>query len=510
VPAFSPDILDYYVRCEGSTAEPAANALTVSFVASEGATASLQIYVPALGFEPGGSADAREMTLTLSVQEDQAVVATSSNGADSRAYWVRCLPSDFPQMQWLAHDDGGARTPGYYLLGNLHPEAAAQGYAMVLDENGVPLWYFRQPTGLGVCDVDEVVPGAVSFVPTTAGYGETAIDPFEVHPIGPRATKYAAPSGVSLDEHELRVLPNGHYLVFSDLLTTGVNLGGLGLPLADGGIEPLGAGSTIADCKIVEFDPATGQVTWKWLMSEHFDAALVATYVQTASGVVGPDGGAVIDPFHCNSIDVDPNNGDLLVSARNTDSIFYVERPSGRVRWKLGGKAASKDGAVFVAVADPFLRQHDARLLPGWSPTCQGGAGQISVFDDRTGTTTPARGALYEVVVGGGDGGSSPEGGCTAGGSPEAGTAGRAELVWQYAGSSPVTGTGSFRISPDGSRVIGWGNETSDGFVLTEVDVGKNDLLDFGFPDGNASFRVIKVPVSALDRNAMRAAAGAP
>jgi hypothetical protein len=85
-------------------------------------------------------------------------------------------------------------------------------------------------------------------------------------------------------------------------------------------------------------------------------------------GSTTADGGAVYDVFHCNSIDVDPANGDPLVSAREMDSVFYVDRPSGKVLWKMGGATASKDGATYVAVSDPFFRQHDAhaaRLVGG-------------------------------------------------------------------------------------------------------------------------------------------------
>ncbi len=79
------------------------------------------------------------------------------------------------------------------------------------------------------------------------------------------------------------------------------------------------------------------------------------------------DSGPFVDVFHCNSIDVDPANGNLLVSCRNMVSIFYVERSTGKVLWKMGGKRASLDNATYVLVEDPFFRQHDARLQLGWS-----------------------------------------------------------------------------------------------------------------------------------------------
>ncbi len=234
---------------------------------------------------------------------------------------------------------------------------------------------------------------------------------------------------------------------------------------------------------------------WTWTATDHFDPVK-----DTTEPILAPplgDGGQVIDTFHCNSIDVDPANGNLLVSARQMDSVFYIEKSTGMVLWKMGGATASLDDAGYVPVTSPFYGQHDARLQPGWS-AC---GGQISLFDDQTYGKQPARGVLYDVVVGAGDGG------C------EAGTAG-ASVAWQYAGKASSGASGSFRISADGSRVICWGLE-SESIVFTEVDDAGNDLLDLvstnsAFIAPMQSYRAIKVPETALDLDAMRATAGLP
>jgi hypothetical protein len=48
------------------------------------------------------------------------------------------------------------------------------------------------------------------------------------------------------------------------------------------------------------------------------------------------------------------------------------------------------------------------------------------------------------------------------------------------------------------------------GLVFTEVDAEGNDLQDFSFTDGSTSFRALKVPLGALDLDAMRLTAGPP
>ena len=68
---------------------------------------------------------------------------------------------------------------------------------------------------------------------------------------------------------------------------------------------------------------------------------------------------------------------------------------------------------------------------------------------------------------------------------------------------------GSFRILPDGSRVVGWGWITGNIPTFTEVDATGLALRDFTFPDGDVSYRSIKVPLTELDLGLMRATAGA-
>ena len=491
VPAFSPTIHDYYVRCAAGT-----NVLTVAMTASDGAESALS--------QPSATPAARAQTQTVSVTESAAIVAVATAGSTSTEYWVRCLPHDFPQLEMNVHPDAGVATPGYYLAGNLMANASA-GYAMVLDGNGVPVWYYAMAAGLGVVDVDDVVPGALSFV----AYSATQVEPFVVHASSPASVTTIAPDGYATDDHELRLLSNGNYLVISYPLKAGVDLTGLTVPATgDAGAYTPGPNSTIQDCAIVEFAPS-GTVVSTWLASDHFDPVKDSTLPLTGfgAGSTAADGGVAYDVFHCNSIDVDPANGNLLVSAREMDSIFYVDRPTGKVLWKMGGATASLDDAAYVAVSDPFFRQHDARLQPGWSPSCNGGRGQISLFDDETEASGPARGVVYDVVVGGSDGGAAD---CDGGTAVDGGTPGQATVAWQYKGALSVAATGSFRISADGSRVIGWGFGGAPDLAFTEVDVNGNDLLDFRFPDGNSTYRAIKVPSSTFDLGALRSAVTAP
>jgi Arylsulfotransferase (ASST) len=486
VPPFSSTIFDYYVRCQSGS-----NPLTISMTASLGSKSSL--------LRPTASPALPKQTLSLEVSENQAIVAAAINQAGMTEYWVRCLPANFPELRMTVHAEAGIPPPGYYLVGDFLP--TTQGaYAMVLDGNGVPVWYFLG-AGQGMGDVEDVIPGAISFIPF-----DTPMAKFQIQRLDPPSTTYAAPSATLLDGHELRVAPTGEYVVISNPVANGFDLTGITVSLPDGGTQAFGPNSSIQDCVVVEFEPKAGTVAWTWTGSEHLDPVKDSTLPALGTfGVTGPDGGLVVDPFHCNSVDVDPANGNLLVSARNMDSVFYVDRTSGAILWKMGGSAYTKDDATYVTVGDTFYRQHDARMQPGWSASCAGGTGQISMFDDESQRSAPARGVVYDVVVGSADGG---QGGCE-GGAPSGAVPGTAVVVWQRKGTTNSSGVGSFRISLDGSRVIGWGFGAPN-LVFTEVDLNGSDLLDFEFTDGNSSYRAVKVSLTALDLNAMRNTAGIP
>jgi hypothetical protein len=488
VPSFSPGIHDYSVRCAAGI-----QALTISMTASRGSSSVL--------LQPTPSPSLPEQTFSLSMSEGQALVAAATNGTATTEYWIRCLPHDMPRLTWIPHPEAGTPPPGYYLVGNAFLSPGDSGYAMVLDGNGVPVWYVRAPAGLGLANLDVLSPGTVSFIP--AAYQKNPEKPYEIVQLRPLSATFVE-SGYSTDTHDLRLLPNGDYLVLTSQRRYGFDLTGIDLILADGGTEPLGLGTPIQDDAILEVTP-DGTVVWSWWATDHFDPVTDTRYPLQEG--TAPDGGPIVSPFHLNSIDVDPTNGNLLISARHMDSVFYLDRSTGTVLWKMGGAASSKDNAAYVSVTDPFFRQHDARLQPGWSPNCNGGAGQISLFDDETSMAAPARGIVYDVVIRSGRG-TTADGGCGDGGAEAGGDAGTTTVAWSYRALANSAGMGSFRISADGSRVIGWGMSGASGDVFTEVDLDGNDLLDLKFPVGDVSYRAIKVPLATFDLGTLRNTAG--
>jgi arylsulfotransferase ASST len=208
--------------------------------------------------------------------------------------------------------------------------------------------------------------------------------------------------GIPLDNHELRLLPNGDFMLMSYPNLTGVDLTGL---------RNYGFNSTIADCAVQEVDPQ-GNLVWDWRASNHTDPVRESVAPAGAGTDASP-----ADVYHGNSIDVNAD-GDVLISFRNMSSVFLVSKTTGHVVWKLGGTAYNKDGAQILAIqGDPegaFSLQHDARFQPN---------GDISLFDDHSGTAVPgvARGVEYALDL----------------------SSSTAHVVWQYQGAANTSFLGA-------------------------------------------------------------------
>jgi hypothetical protein len=419
VPSFSPSIHDYYVRCASGH-----NALTLTVTDASGS-------------------------------QSTSVDAVESQEIDVRdQYWIRCLPADFPVITVTAHADAGAPTPGWYLVNG-------STYAVVLDANGTPVWYASSAAPM---NVDSLSPDTISFMPSTmTPFGYSSTNEYMIDALDSLTTTALTAVGSGTDGHELRLLPNGHYLLFTYPLESDVDLTGL---------QSFGDDETIADCEVQEID-SSGSLVWSWRASDHVDP--VQESLEPAVDTI--NGASIVDVFHFNSIEVDVS-GNLLLSSRHANALFYVDRSTGTVLWKLGGTAYNKDGATHLQVVnDPqtsFNMQHDARFLP---------SGDISLFDDHGATPGGvARGVEYAVDH----------------------QANTATLAFQFLGIAQSEAEGSFRRYADGDSVIAWGHTPTDPRILTEVNADGNDVLDVAF-GGQVSYRAVKVPLSQLDIGVLRA-----
>jgi hypothetical protein len=159
-----------------------------------------------------------------------------------------------------------------------------------------------------------------------------------------------AGNGYSADLHELVLTRRGTALItiYNPVRRDLTSIGGP-------------ANGTVVDSILQEVDVRTGRVLFEWHSLGHVGFGESPWKVPRK-----PDD--QYDYFHINSIQEQPD-GNLLISARNTDAVYLIDRHTGRVLWRLGGRRSDFD----LGPGAGFSGQHDALRLRD---------GTIAIFDN--------------------------------------------------------------------------------------------------------------------------------
>jgi hypothetical protein len=118
----------------------------------------------------------------------------------------------------------------------------------------------------------------------------------------------------------------------------------------------------VVDSVVQEIDIESGRVLLEWSSLRH--VGLEESYKPMPTRAAD-----AWDYFHVNSVDVD-RDGNLLVSARNTHAVYKLDRTTGRVMWRLGGKRSD----FAMGTGTRFAWQHDARRQRD---------GSLTLFDNQ-------------------------------------------------------------------------------------------------------------------------------
>ena len=163
----------------------------------------------------------------------------------------------------------------------------------------------------------------------------------------------------------------------------------------------------------------------------------------------------------------------MLLSLRQTDGIYAIDKATGEILWKLGGTPTAQSLTVVGDPygADPLGGQHDVRVLPD---------GTITVFDDGTFLGRPPRAVHYRI------------------------DAAAHTATWLGQITDPAIGTslccGSARMLADGNWEVSWGGDD----VVGEYEPDGTPLFTMTF-DGLFSYRAEPVEESRLSAAELRA-----
>jgi hypothetical protein len=245
-----------------------------------------------------------------------------------------------------------------YMFLGIANSGPGQGGAMIMDTNGDLVW-FAPDTGPHASKLDfqrQVYRGKPVLTwfqgrVVEGGYGEgvaiIADDTYRVtHTIH-------AHNGLQVDEHEFNISPQGTALV-SAFHKQRYDLSKLGGPKR----------GWLLSGQAQEIDIETGELLFSWDSLDHVG------FDETYLPVLGGHGSRSMpyDYFHINTIQ-DAGDGDLLIGARNTWSVYKVSRKTGEIVWRLNGKKTD----FTMAPGSEFYWQHDTRLH---------GPNVLTAFDD--------------------------------------------------------------------------------------------------------------------------------
>ncbi len=211
-------------------------------------------------------------------------------------------------------------------------------------------------------------------------------------------------------------------------------------------------GRSVLEGALQEVDIKTGRVLFEWHSIDH--VALVESYYRLPRH---PD--RTYDYFHINSIDVD-RDGNLLVSSRNTHTVYKISRRTGKIIWRLGGKRSDFELGRGVA----FGWQHDARRRPD---------GTITLFDNAAAPKLrrQSRGIILRLDE----------------------RRMRATLLHTFVHSPPLVAVdqGNMQKLANGDYLVGWGHQP----YVTEFGPHGKTLLDLRFGRAGAdSYRAYRFP----------------
>jgi Arylsulfotransferase (ASST) len=247
-----------------------------------------------------------------------------------------------------------------------------------------------------------------------------------------------AGDGLSMDAHEFLITNAGQAWV-----------------IAVSPVHLPGVSRVVYDATVQEIEIKTGLVLFEWHALDHINLAESYHY--------GPHvGGYVLDPYHLNSVALD-RDGNPVISARDTSAIYKIDRASGQILWRLGGKRSSFKMGPGTSTAF----QHDAIVQPD---------GSLTVFDDGAGPPKLhpfSRGATISLDF----------------------TKMTARLVREYDHAPQLLADfeGSMQTLGDGEVILGWGQQP----YFSEASANGTQDFDARFTSSTASYRAYRFNWSA-------------
>jgi len=363
--------------------------------------------------------------------------ATASSSPAGQAWSFRSRPDLHPPVIQVTAKSPDM-TPGYVFVAPKNgPGEAGPGQdgCMIFDNDGQPVWLRllkNEDMDVMSFKVQEYKgePVLTWWVGYHTGYGQGEYVVLDRS--YKEISRISAGNGLEGDHHEFLITPQDTALItiYHKVMR---DLSSVGGP----------ADATVMDGIVQELDIETGEVLFEWHSLDH--VSVQETYTKP------------YDYFHVNSVDVFDEDH-LLVSARNTCAVYKIDRKTGEVVWRLGGKKSDFD----VEPDARFDFQHDARHHPD---------GTITIFDNgRMSTVEQSDGIMVKVDE----------------------DAMTASLVRRYTHPDKPRSAfqGNVQMLPGGNVFVGWGSAP----LVSEFDYDGELLFSATFPIEAETYRAFRYP----------------
>ena len=357
------------------------------------------------------SGDTQHFITRPDLEPPRLRVVTPPRGTAPGEVFLTPNGSDVQQGPLIVDNDGNVVWDHPLRIGHAL-DFAVQSY----EGNPVLTWFQGTVSPLGF--------GSGSYVIVDQSYQQIAL--------------VAAGNGYFGDVHEFQLTPqnNALFTIYNPVVVDASSVG-------------RSKHQTVLDAIVQEVDVPTGVVLFEW--HSLGTIALTESYQPAPKDSTQP-----YDYVHPNSIGSD-SDGNLLVSGRHTFATYKLDRATGALYWRLGGK---KNNFV-MGSRTSFAWQHDVRSL---------GGSLFSVFDngasDAIKTHKSSRGIVLRVNE----------------------ATRSATLEEQFALPKPILATsqGDFERLANGDYFTGWGSQPE----YTEFNPAGHVVFDVKLPVVNANTKL--------------------
>ncbi len=315
---------------------------------------------------------------------------------------------------------------------------------MIIDHNANVVYYKSVGSAINIGDfkIQEAI-GQISY--STANKFRLMDSSFTI------IDSVRCKAGIIPDDHDMQVLPNGHFLLIGyenvTMDLSSYNLfSGTGAP-----------GSTTATVRfgVIQEQDANKNIVFEWHSKDYFSFVDMDTKWLSSP--------TFVDFTHFNAVELD-TDGNILVSSRHLNEITKINRTTGAVMWRLGGNA---NQFTFTNDTEMFKAQHDIRRITN---------GNITLFDNGEPGVPfhPATAKEYQLDE----------------------TTLTATLVWSYVNEPSIysTAMGNVQRHANGNTLINYGWYRGSNTLFTVVNPSGAKVFELSFPDSLRSYRSFYYP----------------